>query len=182
MIFAAALSNEWKSAASAEPAGVGLPVWVGRSPALRGQQGMPLLPRPTAGPYALCFLRGNCYTQKCACRMARRVDLMSAEAIKEVIAAPGLYRCRRDVRCLRPAFVLPPLCRGAFCTPEAHLYCFKLSVKLIWVFVFVFFFSQYFFKKQDMLPFALVTSQGVREQRGGLTCRYSSSGLDRIFV
>lgn len=42
--------------------------------------------------------------------------------------------------CLRSS-----LCWGAFCTPEAHLYCFKLNIKLVWGFFW------YFFKKQDML-------------------------------
>lgn len=95
-----------------------------------GQEEILCLPHTVAGPYMLYFLQGSCFASKPVCRSACRVDLMSPECIREVIAAQGHHRCLRGVWCSCAAFVLPPHCLGALRTPEAHLYCLKLNIKL----------------------------------------------------
>lgn len=92
---------------------------------LRWARGDPV--SPSHGSWAV---HGLYPARQLVCRSACRVDLMSPECIREVIAAQGHRRCLRDVWCFCAAFALPPRSLGALCTPEAHLYCLKLNIKL----------------------------------------------------
>lgn len=126
-----------------DPSGVDFPASVCGGRALRGVravQGIPRLPRTVAGPYRLFCLPGSYFAPKPAGRSVYRVDLMSTEPIKDIIAAQGPSGCQGDVQCFGSALITP------FCqVPFAHQ---KLLVLLQTKHETGLGFLQYFFKNR----------------------------------